>query len=441
MSSSRLARHLDARWSSWLVCLGGVSAFLILAAISLRLKPPEWLQWLGLGVLALGILGQLAAVIWRLCHRRWLAALGQFAALFGLLIGTSAAFAVLALSSMFGPSEDNFANNLTAPPDAAEPESQFTGQAVDQPAPDPYQASLRAALARPGGSDSGVLVKLDATAALARDHRDLFRRYLASNPAWRLHEDRGRVFAIRRVRSAGKWHYELNGYVNSFSEGPAEVGGFQTRLALGLDNKPWWRGDGHTTKLTPGKETAVELTEGNLQHESHCLVPLDHLLIEIFEQSDAPERRLTKATLAYLEAEMSALLAAPTEAGLRALLPSDAVTRGEPAIRLNSSFQPGIYDVTLRVNPGEPGRIHLRAFEVSAGTPLSADRLMDSSNEWVGWSSDHSEQFLSNTNITIYEGDWGKPYGARFEVWFEPDSGAAARKLAERVFKIEGWQR
>jgi hypothetical protein len=52
-----------------------------------------------------------------------------------------------------------------------------------------------------------------------------------------------------------------------------------------------------------------------------------------------------------------------------------------------------------------------------------------------------TELFFSNAFFTIYEGDWGKPYAARFEVWFIPDSGAPEWKLLERVFKIEGWQR
>lgn len=43
--------------------------------------------------------------------------------------------------------------------------------------------------------------------------------------------------------------------------------------------------------------------------------------------------------------------------------------------------------------------------------------------------------------FTIYEGDWGKPYAARIEVWFRPDSGKPERKLMERVCKIKGWQR
>lgn len=32
-------------------------------------------------------------------------------------------------------------------------------------------------------------------------------------------------------------------------------------------------------------------------------------------------------------------------------------------------------------------------------------------------------------------------YPMRFEVWFKPDSTNPERKLAERIFKIEGWQR
>jgi hypothetical protein len=40
---------------------------------------------------------------------------------------------------------------------------------------------------------------------------------------------------------------------------------------------------------------------------------------------------------------------------------------------------------------------------------------------------------------TIYEGDWGKPYAARFEVWFKPDNGGNEQKLFQKNYKIEGW--
>jgi len=85
--------------------------------------------------------------------------------------------------------------------------------------------------------------------------------------------------------------------------------------------------------------------------------------------------------------------------------------------------------------------LYLKAFEVTKGTPLSVDRLKERANEWIGWSDDPEELFFSNTHFTIYEGDWGKPYAARVEVWFTPDLGGSDRKLMEKVFKIEGWQR
>jgi hypothetical protein len=51
------------------------------------------------------------------------------------------------------------------------------------------------------------------------------------------------------------------------------------------------------------------------------------------------------------------------------------------------------------------------------------------------------EGYSAESIFTIYEGDWGKPYAARFEVWFFPDNGGKERKLIEKNFKIEGWQR
>jgi hypothetical protein len=104
-------------------------------------------------------------------------------------------------------------------------------------------------------------------------------------------------------------------------------------------------------------------------------------------------------------------------------------------------MQPGIYGVAYSINPGEPGSVYLKAFEVTKGTPLSVDRLEAKSRTRMTWSADPSERFGAKAGFTIYEGDWGKPYAARFEVWFTPDSGKPDRKLAERIFKIEGWQR
>lgn len=48
---------------------------------------------------------------------------------------------------------------------------------------------------------------------------------------------------------------------------------------------------------------------------------------------------------------------------------------------------------------------------------------------------------LFECEMTIYEGGWGIYYPARFELWFAPDSGKPERKLAERIFRVEGWER
>jgi hypothetical protein len=104
-------------------------------------------------------------------------------------------------------------------------------------------------------------------------------------------------------------------------------------------------------------------------------------------------------------------------------------------------MQPGIYGVSYSLNPGEPGVVHLKATEVTKGTRLSVELLRASSETRMTWSDDPEERFGTKTGFTIYEGDWGKPYAARFEVWFKPDASRPERKLAERFYKIEGWQR
>jgi hypothetical protein len=54
--------------------------------------------------------------------------------------------------------------------------------------------------------------------------------------------------------------------------------------------------------------------------------------------------------------------------------------------------------------------------------------------------TDTLSRFNTEESFTIYEGDWGNPYAARFEVWYRPNKGEE-RKLKSKNFKIEGWQR
>lgn len=109
--------------------------------------------------------------------------------------------------------------------------------------------------------------------------------------------------------------------------------------------------------------------------------------------------------------------------------------------QLYESFQPGLYEYDFWTNKLESGSIYLKAFEITQSYPLSADRLADDSKIIIVNKSDSIIRFESPNHFTIYEGDWGKPYAARFEVWFKPAKNGNERKLYEKNFIIEGWQR
>jgi hypothetical protein len=175
--------------------------------------------------------------------------------------------------------------------------------------------------------------------------------------------------------------------------------------------------------------------------QSYVTFDAGGVLVELFEQGEGAERRMTKTAIAELEREFLAVVAAEDWDAAVALLPGGAIERGEGRIELMNSSQPGIYNATVRCNPGEAGRVFLKAFEVTREYRLSEDRIKRRTNEWTGWSDDAAELFFAEMHFTIYEGDWGQHYAARIEVWFEPDSGEDERKLLEEVFRVEGWMR
>jgi len=393
-----------------------------------------------LGLLFLGIA---FAFLWNLLNKRWLRGVANLAALVVCGGASMMVLGFIAMEAMFGPSEDGFADNLTIPTDiaVANPLEELKGQ-PGEPA-DTFQASLMESLKGTGSDDPTVTADIASLAQLQRTSPDLLKRYLATSPAWRLFTERGSVFATRRWMLGSEWETTLNGYYT-----PSDLGiwtgkgpsNFQSLVAIGLSGKALFEPSA-ATQLQPGQSRPLALTEGNQMQESRCVVTDGPLVVENFEQSPARERRLTKAALQFLNDEFRPLANSPTAETLRASLPTQSIKRGPASFDLRNSFQPGIYNTVLWLNPGEPGTIYLKAYEVTKGTRLSEERLQDASNERIGWSSDPEEKFFSNTNITIYEGDWGKPYAARFEIWFIPDSGTPERKLTEKVFKIEGWQR
>jgi hypothetical protein len=100
-------------------------------------------------------------------------------------------------------------------------------------------------------------------------------------------------------------------------------------------------------------------------------------------------------------------------------------------------FQPGIYNYDFWSHDIGSGIVYLKVFEVTKGTPLNGNRLPMTTALHVGQLGDRG----TSSSFKIYEGDWGKPYAARFEVWFKPADSSVERKVSQKIYKIEGWQR
>lgn len=136
---------------------------------------------------------------------------------------------------------------------------------------------------------------------------------------------------------------------------------------------------------------------------------------------------------------------------IKIYLPSDttfSVGDTVPNFQLYNSFQPGLYSYSLWTKKIDKGYCYLKAFEITENDPLSVDRLKERSKIEVYNPTDSIVMFsMGKTEynedriFTIYEGDWDKPYAARFEVWFVPAKGGQEQKLFEKNFEIEGWMR
>lgn len=109
---------------------------------------------------------------------------------------------------------------------------------------------------------------------------------------------------------------------------------------------------------------------------------------------------------------------------------------------LYSAFQPGLYEYDVWLGKMDSGTVYLKVYEITHNDRLSERSLATHKESIlrVANSSDSLRRFGTKEYFKIYEGDFGKPYAARFEVWYKPDNGNE-RKLIEKNYKIEGWMR
>ncbi len=359
---------------------------------------------------------------------------------------------------------DGFAKNLTIPTDIV----------VTTPLPRPndsqnpedhLQMSLLEAWRATPTNDPSVIPALPSLRVLASEHLPLLRQYLVFSPAWRVSENDGKLRATRRLKLGQMWRVNDGEDLSRSMSFRWRTGNksFHFFTTISLDSPPRDITEGYPTRLDEGTSPKpVQLKDRTLPfphlHEgtsstkpmanerrklfgSHIVIHCGHVDISFHEESAGQERQLTKAALRALETEFRAIL--DRKDFDRSLLPADSIHRGKPTLNLHdnrSSFLTGNYQAEVWINPGEPGLVYLKAFEVTQGTPLSPPPLREWSSERIGWSDNPNELFYGHSVIRIWEGDWGDFYAARFEVWFVPDSGQPERKLTDRVFKIEGWQ-
>jgi hypothetical protein len=380
----------------------------------------------------------LAALIGALCKKRWRRALGTFLA-GGAACGIGLAALMAVVMLRFFWDDDHTADDWSVPEglEVAVPGEASWPDDPPQSGNDPYRNAVMAALSQEGTDDATLTATAPSLARLAAEHPDLLKRYFTLHPAWRVFPDRGGLRATRVMGQDGRWPYPLNGY---FSQLFAPDGmRWQVRLSVILEGNGWFWPRG-ATRMKEGETREIALT-GNQVKESYTEIEAGGMRLEIFEQSERNERRLTKALLRLLEEELQPLAASPTEETLRTLLPPGSIVGGEAGIDLRDGSQGGIYEGYFRANPGEPGLAWLKAYEVTTETPLSERRLAEDSAVRLGWSDDPAELFPGSVHFTIYEGNWDHYYAARFELWFRPDATGEARKLAEKTYKIQGWMR
>lgn len=114
--------------------------------------------------------------------------------------------------------------------------------------------------------------------------------------------------------------------------------------------------------------------------------------------------------------------------------------RKEFDFQIYKSFQPGLYEYDVWIGEIDTGTVYLKVYEITKNDRLSRKSAKKRSSIKVGNTTNEIKRFGTQNHFTIHEGEWGKPYAARFEVWYKPYSGKE-KKLTEKNYKIEGWMR
>lgn len=109
-------------------------------------------------------------------------------------------------------------------------------------------------------------------------------------------------------------------------------------------------------------------------------------------------------------------------------------------LSVRNGFQGGMYRYDFSYGPLPAGEIYLKCFEVTENIPLSEKRIRKASRVEISQTKSFSK-LVDKQEFTIYEGVWDDYYAARVEVWFKDAKTKEEKKLVEKVYRVEGWQR
>lgn len=395
-------------------------------------------------LVGLSFLGVLSASIWNFIKRRWVKGVLNLLAL--PVCGAATAFAMFA--SMFGPSEDGFGKDIVIPPDM-KVESPLESRPPTSPATDSEGQALIASFSANSAGDQEMSVDMPTLDEFSGGKRAILLRHLASSAKWFVTKERGKIYACRRCVVNGRWQNSLNGFYSASTFDMWADKRFQFRIIIGPNGPAMdepWQAKATVANIADRvvRLKAIEDRKYGQGVESYLVLQSKGATLEVFEQSPSHGRPFTPLALLQIDKELQSVLSSPTaqQRGFDpSLMPPESTKTGEAEIHIENGMQGGIYFVYAYVNPGEAGCAYLKVFEATKNTPLSAHEIRERSTEFIGWSNDPKERFLCTSEVMVYEGDWGVYYPARFELWFVPDSGRPERKLVEKIFKIEGWQR
>ena len=87
----------------------------------------------------------------------------------------------------------------------------------------------------------------------------------------------------------------------------------------------------------------------------------------------------------------------------------------------------------------EKGEIFIKAFELTQNIQLSELELYNGTKKEI---TELNNQFnFYKGNSTIYEGTFGDFYPTRFELWFKSEKTGIEKKMTEKSYLIDGWDR